>query len=531
MKNELNRFENFIHFSLWTLACFYSIHKLVRSQTEILENNHGLHYEIRDLNPGWRSISRLKDESDVEWSTWKYHIQTSWFYMLGQFLGSEIIRRKNPCMLKYWYIISSGIYILKFMGYKQLLIILAQPIIFATIIFIGGKKYCIWLTSILLLAGYNTLKYKYFFWRFLETDSLLDEEIFVILYSIAWIELRCISFCLDYVDKQDKYSQAQDKTNLVRLSLFEELINMFSYVLYLPLLFVGPISLYEEFERSFHYKNENLSLRLKSFFLDMMRFLIYGLLLEIAFHYVYFFAMHSNMEAIHKLPSLALCGGGLWMGLEFHLKYVIAYGTTAAYSRLDHIDPPPTPRCIFRIHVYSQMWRYFDVGLYRFLLKYIYKPVFYALSLSIKLPKIVYKLLSSLITFMFIFMWHGTMWNIFVWSLLNYLGIAIEYIGKAVPESKNYKLFKEKVLKTNAMEVRFTAFLCAPLLGLSAISNFYLFAGTDIGNVYFGLLQWPSLCNFLLVYTSLYCCCHVAIALYDVPSRTDVKKTQIKTAL
>lgn len=74
-------------------------------------------------------------------------------------------------------------------------------------------------------------------------------------------------------------------------------------------------------------------------------------------------------QAIRKMPSLALCGGGLWMGLEFHMKYVVSYGTTAAYSRLDHIEPPPTPRCIVRIHVYSQMWRYFDVGLYRFLLK------------------------------------------------------------------------------------------------------------------------------------------------------------------
>lgn len=128
-------------------------------------------------------------------------------------------------------------------------------------------------------------------------------------------------------------------------------------------------------------------------------------------------------------------------------------------------------------------------------------------------------------------MWHGTMWNILVWSVLNYTGIVIEYIGKAVAESEQYKLFKAKVLKTNAMEVRFTAFLCAPLLGLSAISNFYLFAGTDIGNIYFGLLLWPSLCKFLLVYTSLYCACHVAIALHDIPSRTDVKRKETKTAL
>lgn len=69
---------------------------------------------------------------------------------------------------------------------------------------------------------------------------------------------------------------------------------------------------------------------------------------------------------------MALCGGGLWMGLEFYLKYVISYGTSAAFAMLDNIEAPPTPRCIARIHVYSQMWRHFDVGLYRFLVKYVF---------------------------------------------------------------------------------------------------------------------------------------------------------------
>lgn len=66
---------------------------------------------------------------------------------------------------------------------------------------------------------------------------------------------------------------------------------------------------------------------------------------------------------------MALCGSGLWMGVQFHVKYVISYGTSGAYAVLDNIDVPPIPRCIARVHVYSQMWRYFDVGLYRFILK------------------------------------------------------------------------------------------------------------------------------------------------------------------
>lgn len=342
------------------------------------------------------------------------------------------------------------------------------------------------------------------------------------------------------------------------------------------------------------------------------------------------------------------------MGLEFHLKYVISYGTTTSFARLDNIEPPPTPRCIARIHVYSQMWRYFDVGLYRFLFKwvtnnnlqinniqkywpwvrprssiaanwetnicrsytdlvqiskaqccrsvtrrrygvgrhaallhsqwvwwtpavclcfpsirvviltspykavkarlvdlslltaltnspliilyivnklyflfrYIYTPVYNTMKYYVTMNKMIYKLLSSLVTFMFIFTWHGTTWSIFVWSVLNYFGIVLEYSGKAIGKTKKYIQFKQSFLKTDAMETRFIAFLCTPLLGLSAISNFYLFAGTDVGNLYFGLFKSPSLINCILAYLALYSCCHVAIALKNVPSRTDLEDSK-----
>lgn len=144
----------------------------------------------------------------------------------------------------------------------------------------------------------------------------------------------------------------------------------------------------------------------------------------------------------------------------------------------------------------------------------------------VTMNKMIYKLLSSLVTFMFIFTWHGTTWSIFVWSVLNYFGIVLEYSGKAIGKTKKYIQFKQSFLKTDAMETRFIAFLCTPLLGLSAISNFYLFAGTDVGNLYFGLFKSPSLINCILAYLALYSCCHVAIALKNVPSRTDLEDSK-----
>lgn len=259
----------------------------------------------------------------------------------------------------------------------------------------------------------------------------------------------------------------------------------------------------------------------------MFLFLIYTFLLDFAFHYIYFLAMQNDMEAIRKLPTIALCGGGLWMGLEFHMKYVISYGTTAAFARLDNINAPPTPRCIARVHVYSQMWRYFDVGLYRFLVKYIYKPSFNTLSKYFVFSESTNKLIASFATFVFIFMWHGTVWNIFVWSVLNFFGITLEHIGKGISGGVMYKWFKTNVLKTDEMETRFIALLCTPLLALSAVSNFYLFGGTKIGDLFFECVLNPSLWNSLQVSVALYSCCQVSMALKDVGSRTDRRKTDV----
>lgn len=265
--------------------------------TDILQNNPKLHRTLRDLTPGWGFISRQKDVSDVEWSTWKFFIQTSWYYLIIQFVISELIRNTKISLLKYWYILSSILYILLHLGYKHLLIVFAQPVMFATIILSGGTIVSIWVTSIILLVSYNSLKYKYFFWRFLEHKYLQDEEVYLILFGVAWIELRCISFCIDYIHKQkkmrDKYQNLDSK--------LETISNMFSYVLYAPLLYVGPIMLYEDFEKSFSMKYQRLSIRLQRFFLDMVLFLTYTFMLDLSFHYMYFYAMQSNIEVCCNL--------------------------------------------------------------------------------------------------------------------------------------------------------------------------------------------------------------------------------------
>ena len=55
------------------------------------------------------------------------------------------------------------------------------------------------------------------------------------------------------------------------------------------------------------------------------------------------------------------------MGQFFHLKYVVMYGISSHVARTDGVEAPGHPACIGRVHLYSDMWRYFDSGLYEFM--------------------------------------------------------------------------------------------------------------------------------------------------------------------
>ncbi|XP_061708959.1 protein-cysteine N-palmitoyltransferase Rasp isoform X1 [Cydia pomonella] len=529
MTSKLNSVELYFYFSLWIFANLFSLFKLFQVQSELFGNNEKPKWP--DLVDGWSFLSRHKDVSDLEWSCWKYFFQRSWYYLIFQFVISEMIRTFNIKYLKYWYILSSIIYMLAYTGIKQMSLVVFQPIIYLAVIWYGGGKIILWMLSISLLFCFNVMKYKNFFWDIFDAEHFYDEEIYLTLVCTSWIELRCISFCIDYID-------VNHKLNATKIDV---VTNMLSYIFYLPLMHTGPIVLYENFEKSLHVKRNDITKRMKRFICDMILFSIYTFLLDLAFHYIYFYAMQNEIEpyynwmaskAITDLPTMALCGGGLWMGLEFHMKYVIFYGTTSAFARLDNIEAPPNPRCIARVHVYSHMWRYFDVGLYKFLIKYIYKPSLSAIPRYINLPVTILKLTASFFTFIFIFFWHGTVWDIFVWSALNFIGITLEQLGKSAATTETYKWFKKGVLRTDEMEIRFLAMACTPLLIMSAISNFYLFAGSKVANIFFACFLQPSSWNSVIVTLAMYSCCHVSIALQNVPSRTyiDYENSNLKPA-
>ena len=104
----------------------------------------------------------------------------------------------------------------------------------------------------------------------------------------------------------------------------------------------------------------------------ILRYTFWYFVTELMLHYLYFSAFRYQPDIVKKFDMWTLSGLGYTMGQFFCLKYIFFYGISRPFVMSDGIEPPNHPKCIGRIHLYSDMWRYFDSGLYKFMHRYYY---------------------------------------------------------------------------------------------------------------------------------------------------------------
>ncbi|KAJ4427997.1 hypothetical protein ANN_24010 [Periplaneta americana] len=310
--------------------------------------------------------------------------------------------------------------------------------------------------------------------------SLFYDQHYMLTISSAWIYMRSQSFCLDRL-----------MSSKVSVSV-AELVLLLGYCFYLPMLFLGPLVLFEEFEAGILKPYAPWTVqRMKIFILNILRYMWWMCFLELFLHFIYVGALQMDLKHVRILGVWAHYGMGFSMGIMFQLKYVVTYGLSCTVARAEQIKAPAHPKCISRIHLYSDMWRHFDQGLYFFLRKYIYAPV---LGDG---PSLARRLLASFVCFSFVYAWHKVFLFVLIWSALNYAGVSIEIICKAIGSTSRYQLCEKSLLSTPQNIRRFHAFIATPLFMMSALSNFYFFAGMEIGNHFlrrfFEGKKWNSL--------------------------------------
>ncbi|XP_012272296.1 protein-cysteine N-palmitoyltransferase Rasp isoform X2 [Orussus abietinus] len=454
-----------------------------------------------DFGPGWSWLDRKQDISDVEWNTWiplMYKIGP-WIFV-HCFIGQYIKYSFGANVLCIWYILISILFLSYFVGIVGMLCMLIQPCIACLLTAFRSKSlsWIIHLSSLALIYLTKMSDSPVQYWL-----KLNEEEYYMFIIGICWIQLRSISYSIDsIVNYKHK--------NL--LGFLKELSQNAAYCLYLPTLFLGPVLLYSEFLQGINKKFESWTFtRLSRLLFNLLRYGFWLYFTEFAMHFIYCNALQYHPQIVENLDAWAFYGYGYCMGQYFLNKYVVVYGICGEISRTDGIDAPATPKCIGRIHLYSDMWKHFDRGLYNFLIKYIYIPIVTELTIPCK------KLVASFLCFGFVFLWHGMKMFIFIWACLNFIGLAIEDTAKSIGKSLKYIEFERKCLNWKNTR-RFHCAIASPLLAMSAISNFYFFAGEEIGNIFvYRAIHDPWNVKVLVLFI-LHCCCHVS---------TDIKIMEI----
>lgn len=377
-------------------------------------------------------------------------------------------------LLPLWHVITGSIFVTNQISPFILPILCTPPLLFFYLAQFR-RKTLIWIPSISLILLSHYLLH-------IGEEYVNEKENELIAHflsiALAWTNLRCLSYFLDAVndDKLRKFS-------------IRNLTNVLGYCLYLPFLYLGPIVIYSDFSygewTSSRKKHQPFHERGKRLLKNLIRFGFWTFFTQLFLHFFYVAALPYQVDFIRELDNFSLYGFGYLMGQYFHLKYVVFYGFSTSITSFElEIPVPRIPKCVARIHLYSEMWKYFDRGLYVFLVKYIYKP-------SVRL---IGRSFGSLLTFIFIYIWHGLHPYLLIWSALNFIGVSLEAFCTQIASTEDFKTgFWNEIGDNNKR--RLSCLMASLLCVMSVLSNFYFFTGKDVGDIFvirfvYGNIKW-----------------------------------------
>lgn len=190
------------------------------------------------------------------------------------------------------------------------------------------------------------------------------------------------------------------------------------------------------------------------------------------------------------------------MAVLFYAKYSVMYGFAISLAQFDGMATPGLPRYIGLVHWFSDMWKYFDAGLYEFLFKYsrliynsiitityIFQSRYIYTALCGRSSSFRTKIACTAVIFSFVFLWHGMFTFVCVWAGLNFVVLLLENVGRSVCRV-NRPLIGQYLSEAN--QKRCAALLGSQLYILGALSNFVFFADTKAGEVFFWRTYWTG---------------------------------------
>uniref|UniRef100_A0A8C5VBX6 Hedgehog acyltransferase n=1 Tax=Microcebus murinus TaxID=30608 RepID=A0A8C5VBX6_MICMU len=282
---------------------------------------------------------------------------------------------------------------------------------------------------------------------------------------------------------------------------------LLAYVFYYPAFHNGPILGFPEFVTQMQQQevgSPKASLRV--LILGLGRLLLWWWLAELMVHLMYMHAIYGSVPLLGAVSCWTLGGLALAQVLFFYVKYLVLFGVPALLMRLDGLKPPPLPRCVSTMFSFTGMWRYFDVGLHNFLIRYVYIPV------GGSQHGLLGTLFSTAMTFAFVSYWHGGYDYLWCWAALNWLGVTVENGVRRLVETPCIRDSLARHLSPGVRR-RLHAALASCSTSILILSNLVFLGGNQVGKTYWNRIfvqGWPGVTLSVLGF--LYCYAHVGIA-------------------
>ncbi|XP_078000729.1 protein-cysteine N-palmitoyltransferase HHAT-like [Glandiceps talaboti] len=440
-----------------------------------------------DLDEGISVLGGKKDISDFEWTFWinvLFQLPSICLFvghiLLGRLLAIYFTKYRQFVLLVYSL---TTLYLL--LGSKTLGILVGNAIIMYMVALFKIPVLC-WIFGTMQVVALNHNPMKEWQQQLYEER---DDQYYLMVFTLAMANLRFLSFALEYC----KLPSPGEKTNGIGL------VDYLVYAFYLPLFFCGPVLTFDKFYNQINQPTRQLSLsKLLHLIKEIVRLLLWVVFIEVWFHFMYFAALQRNFALFKYLPNWVIAGIGYCQVQFFQVKYVVMFGLPRTIALFDHITAPHQPACVSALYTFQDMWRYFDRGLHSWLVKYIYIPC------GGSKHGLFVQLLSSLMCFAYVAYWHGGENYLFVWCLLNWVGVSIETLLKKFSQTAFMQRVQAKI--PDFLLCQLKLLLMTPMFGMLAVSNLVFLGGIRVGYVYFDrfyISGWPNTTLFLLL--TLYC--------------------------
>uniref|UniRef100_A0A3Q1GPB4 Hedgehog acyltransferase n=1 Tax=Acanthochromis polyacanthus TaxID=80966 RepID=A0A3Q1GPB4_9TELE len=468
------------------LYSFYQLHRFSKDHEASLVREFQLE---KGLLKGFK-----RDPLDFEWSFWTEWAKKS---LLWTLIGHGVVSRlastfypklRLPALTIYGVLAACSVLGVK--GVSLLLVHLSLSFSVAQL----RKPALSWAFSLLLLSTLHIQPLQDIQRRWYQSE----EEYYLLLFSVAVCGLRFISFSLEHCWSPLSHGGG----DVVQLCW------LFSYTFYHPFFYNGPIITYKDYTEQMRRPAEESDREesaLSYFLLRSVRIVLWWCIAEYMIHVMYMHCIQSNETYIEILPPWALGGLALALVQFFYVKYLVLFGLPSMLATLDNLVPPLLPRCVSIMYSFTGMWRHFDEGLYRWLIRYIYVP------LGGSRHGALYKMLSTGLAFGFVCLWHGGHDYLQYWALMNWAGVLVENGLKSLFASS----FIHSIVEQNfsaAMKRRCIALLSAFSTAMLILSNLVFLGGIHVGRIFWKrvfIQGWSTIAPPMLAF--LYCFAQVGL--------------------